>query len=67
MPYKLKPKTQRKYTLLQDVTFVNNAENVNTFIVSTMKHSQEPIYLIAGYAKPIHEQFLKPIKQTKQP
>ena len=62
MPYKLKPKTQRKYKLLQDVTFVNNGKKVNTFIVSTMQHSQEPIYLIAGYAKPIHEEFLNPIK-----
>ena len=62
MVVELKVKTKRKFALLDDVEYINNCEKTQTFIVSTMSHKIEPMYLVAGYGKPIHEQFLKPIK-----
>ena len=64
MVVELKVKTKRKFALLDDVEYINNGEKNQTFIVSTMAHKIEPMYLVAGFGKPIHEQFLKPINKT---
>ena len=62
MAITIKVKTKRKFALLDDVEYINNGEKTQTYIVSTMSHKIEPMYLIAGFGKPIHEQFLKSIK-----
>lgn len=54
----------KRYKLLQDVLFIKDetAQPVRTFIVSTMKHRKENVYLVAGISHAVKENQLTPIK-----
>jgi len=56
--------TVKKFKLLQDVLFIKNetAEPVRTYIVSTMQHRNNNIYLVAGIGHAVREDQLTPIK-----
>ena len=54
----------KKFKLLQDVYFIKNETEypIKTYIVSTMQHRKENVYLIAGIAHVVNEDQLLKIK-----
>lgn len=58
----------KRFKLLQDVLFIKNetAEPIRTYIVSTMQHRKDNIYLVAGIGHAVNENQLTPIKQHNE-
>lgn len=54
----------KKFKLLQDVLFYKNetTKPIKTYIVSTMEHRKDNIYLVAGIAHVVREDQLSIIK-----
>jgi hypothetical protein len=58
----------KKFKLLQDVYFQKNEIEfpIETYIVSTMQHRKDNVYLIAGIAHVVREDQLLKIKKNQQ-
>lgn len=54
----------KKFKLLQDVLFYKNetTKPIKTYIVSTMQHRIDNIYLVAGIVHAVREEQLSKIK-----